>query len=84
MADSTLKHPKASDLTSTGNDLLKLYRIQKGIHSRNLLDMAMEDSTESSQEAVRWTDQEHCQLSKQRTLVSIVSSRLFGGKGEYW
>lgn len=57
MADNTLNHPKASDLTSTGNDLLKLYRIQKGIHSRNLLDMAMEDSTESSQEAVRWTDQ---------------------------
>lgn len=32
MANTTLKHPQASALTSTGNEMLKLYRIQKGIH----------------------------------------------------
>ena len=35
MDDNTLKHPQVSDLVSTGNGLLKLYRIQKGIHARN-------------------------------------------------
>lgn len=44
MADTTLKQPGASDLTSTRNKLLKLYRIQKGIHPRNPLDVDVEDN----------------------------------------
>lgn len=44
MANTTFKHPQASALTSTGNEMLKLYRIQKGIHPRNPLDVAMQDN----------------------------------------
>lgn len=78
MTDTTLKHPRASDLTSTGSELLIMYRVQKRNPSKEPFrcghggQWIRDVSTESSLKTVRWTEQGSCLLPKHRALTALV------------